>query len=197
MWFCRFSPPVTKRHGSALSFLIPAHLKLGLSRQSGNRNSQHLLDANVALSAIIVELVEKGVGCFRIDPPSALRRWAGGFRFVVSATFPQKQRRKTFRKRIIFIAGALPPAPPPAFEKAGPKLYFFYSLAARSHGKSGQFSFACSNLGSAFVFGLKHQRCQQAEEDGGGQPGASGGEPAHQRPNKTVLVYRLPDPLGH
>ncbi len=84
----------------------PTHLKLGLSRQNANRNSQHLLDANVALSAIIVELVEKGVGCFRIDPPSALRRWAGGFRFIVSATFfKQYGRRTSFWNKTISIAG--------------------------------------------------------------------------------------------
>ncbi len=33
------------------------------------------------------QLVEKGFGCFRIDPPSALRLWTGRFRFAVSTTF--------------------------------------------------------------------------------------------------------------
>ena len=75
------------------------------------------------------ELVEKGSRCFWIDPPSALRRWAGGFRLVTFTTFLQEQgRRKNFLEQNNSYAGALPPAPPPAFEKAGPKLYFFYNL---------------------------------------------------------------------
>ena len=36
------------------------------------------------------ELVEKGFGCFHIDPSSALRRWTGRFKFVTSTTFLQE-----------------------------------------------------------------------------------------------------------
>ena len=45
----------------------------------------------------IIQFVEKGFRCFRIDPSSALRLWAGGFRIAISTTFLQKQgRRKSF-----------------------------------------------------------------------------------------------------
>ena len=47
----------------------------------------------------------KPSACFRLDPPWALRRWAGGFRFVVSTTFLQKQGKRTFEYKGIFIAG--------------------------------------------------------------------------------------------
>ena len=114
------------------------------------------------------QLVEKGVCCFRIVPPSALRLWAGGFRLMVplihqmedstegrinlnyslfifqyslfislQGQIPSVFAKQNSGRPVWPLRGdlgrsktcRLPPAPPPAFEKAGPKLYFFYSLA--------------------------------------------------------------------
>ncbi|HIU41261.1 MAG TPA: hypothetical protein IAD19_01760 [Candidatus Egerieicola faecale] len=47
-----------------------------------------------------LQLVEKGFGCFRIDPPSALRLWTGRFRFAVSTTFLRTRWKKEFKKTI-------------------------------------------------------------------------------------------------
>ncbi len=112
--------------------------------------------------------MEKGSGCFRMDLPSALRHWAGGFWLMVplihqmedstegrinlnyslfifqyslfislQGQIPSVFAKQNSGRPVWPLRGdlgrsktcRLPPAPPPAFEKAGPKLYFFYSLA--------------------------------------------------------------------
>ncbi|HIU41655.1 MAG TPA: hypothetical protein IAD19_03795 [Candidatus Egerieicola faecale] len=45
----------------------------------------------------IHQLVEKVFGCFRIDPPSALRRWAGGFHLL----FPQLFSNNKAEERVL------------------------------------------------------------------------------------------------
>ena len=51
------------------------------------------------------QLVEKGSGWFRMDPPSALRLWAGGFRLAVSTTFLNNKAEERVFKTKQFLCG--------------------------------------------------------------------------------------------
>ena len=72
------------------------------------------------------QLVEKGFVCFQIDPPLALRRWAGGFRFITSTTDSQKQgARKKFWNERVPVRGLHPLHPQKFFEKNFTKNFTF------------------------------------------------------------------------
>ena len=75
------------RIGRILSFSLPQSASQPAPSSEGAK----------AINDLIRQPVENGSECFRIDPPSALRRWAGGFQIVISTTFLQEQgTRKNF-----------------------------------------------------------------------------------------------------